>query len=153
MPIRRSADARMSVNGILVAVRRFSQRIVSPAVDVSNSEAIPGGANVVSPFYSGGQLAGLSGTGGPCRSFTGDIKHAVIRFSCFYDDSNDPQLLPVAMIAEGWADVSWFPAGLAGLAYGPFSALVSEIEHSGEVGQGAQMVDFTLYTDGEFFLQ
>lgn len=152
MPIRRAADSRISVGGVLLAVRTYRQRTVSPPTDVSNTEGIPGGAN--GGPLGGGAPAALSdaGTVNNRRSFLGDIKGAVYELTCFYDDSNDALQPPYGLVAEGYTFVTWFPAGFGGFSYGPHNVLVSEVDHSGEVGQGAQSVKFVLYTDGEFNL-
>ncbi len=144
MSMWRATDARFSINGTFFPVRRYSQRTVAPEVDVSNTESIPGNPLI---------LGGVSGTGGPCRSFIGDIMHTELTITtASYDDERDP-MTGFGLVKGEYALVSWFPAGANGTSYGPWNMLVTEVTHDGEVGQGAQPVSIKLLTDGEFNLE
>jgi len=159
MPMRRAADARVTINGVPFSVQRYAVRARSPRIDVSNTERIAGNPGL--PIGAGAADARGRPTHG--AAFIGDIPLAEIEITvATWNDAINPYIAPLLVRVGFWVTLAFFPVSPAnrvfaplpaGGFYGPWNCLVEDCSHEGIVGQGGQPWSARLVTDNESVLE
>jgi hypothetical protein len=132
-------DAKVDIDGLPYAVKRFSIRRTRPRRDVSNTEGKAGNAAVavLAPGY---------------ESAKGGLRKAEVTLEDpSFDLSMNPFDLPFSLASLDYHDVKIYPNGRAGDYHWFPSIQLEEIDHSGTVGE-EQPITMRGGSDGVFFL-
>jgi hypothetical protein len=141
MALRSGFEARVQLDVTLYAVKRWSIDPETTALDVSNSEGIPGDTS--------GAIAAAPGVGFASH-IRSNKKVRVMLQSATFDDSNNPFAAPLALDVGMYITVAIFPWGLGGDSHSA-RILIDKIKHEGEV-DGAQPVTIEGVSDGRYRL-
>jgi hypothetical protein len=140
MAQRAGWEARVKINTIFYAVKRWRVESAASDQDVSNSEGVPGNASspaLPQPGYSS-SLGGLS-------------KGTFTLTSATFDDEDNPFAAPLLLNEGDWAEIEIFPAGAAGPRHYLANALITRLTNEGEV-DGLSPVTIEGVTDGAYQL-
>lgn len=134
MPMRRGADARISIDGVFCALNRFEVSDRSSSINVTNTEGIPG--SPADSEAARGYAAKIP-----------DIAEGTIRVTfASYDDDNDPFAGSLHLESGVYYPIQVYPTG-SGESHNYGSLLCTEVTHSGSV-PGPQPVTATFESDG-----
>lgn len=138
MTMRRGADARFKIDGVLYAVQRYRRGGRTPGINVSNTEGVQGNADSPQPDELGftNKLPDL---------FDGQFELG----SATFDDAANPYARPVPIVEGTYHAILHYPAGLSGPVGDFGNCLCVSNDHSGQI-PGPQPINFVFETDGAY---
>jgi hypothetical protein len=136
--MRRGADVKVTINGVAYAVQRVRVGDRSPALNVSNSEGMPG-----NPTYD---------VVGGFVTKTPDLREGTLELvSATFDEDNNPFASPLSLTSGNWYAVDVFPAGLSGPTAQFGNLLLEDVSHDFNI-PGLQPVTLRFQSDGRYVM-
>lgn len=137
MTQRAGWEARVTIDGVAYAVKRWSIKPAVTSIDVTNSEGRPGDSTQADAPGYGGVISGVG-------------RAKVMLQSATFDDDDNPFAAPLSLQEGGYHDVVIYPAGLAGDSH-EVHVMIEDLTHEGDV-DGPQPVTIEASSDGAYTL-
>lgn len=139
MAYRRGADFRLEIGGVFFACTRIVNETSGQAIDMTNTEGIPGRPAELGAVPAIGTSAVIA-----------DVPKGTLTISCYWNEDENPWALPFFKIGS-YTPVVAYPSGIAfeSVQWDWGFMCILSLSHTGQI-PGGQPIEIRLASDGPY---